>query len=87
MRVLDIINGDFITLICEPVPESEITSKVKLIGSNGNAVFDNSGCDEEEPNFYVSFSKPCFSQKQTMFVNIIQGSIGNIGVIKYAEFI
>ncbi len=82
MKVLDILNGSFISLVCEPVPAEKITNKLKLSGSKGNILLDKSKKD-----FFVSFSKPCFSQSTTMFINTTQGFIDHIGNVTDAEFV
>ena len=85
MTVMDTLNGTFTTLVCEPA--QEVTDKIVLIGNEGSVVLDNSKCDDKEPCFFISYSRPCFSNERTMFVNIIHGDISHIGKINSLGFI
>ena len=85
MIVMDTLYGTCTTLICEPA--QEVTNRIILNGTEGSIVLDNSKRDNKEPYFSVSFSRPCFSNERTMFINIIHGDISHLGTIHSLEFI
>ena len=58
MKLLDILTGKFTTVICEPV--GNVSKKIMIITDNDKFITDN---------FFVSYSKPCFSSRKTMFIN------------------
>lgn len=74
VKILDILTNEFTTVICEPC--EKISNKLRIT---------NSGVITETDNFFISYSKPCFSSDKTMFINF-KGLI-NLGINSRLEFI
>ncbi len=74
VKILDILNSDFTTVICEPCEKT--SQKIRITNPNETI---------ETDNFFVSYSRPCFSSNKTMFINF-KGLI-SLGKNSHLEFI
>lgn len=74
VKILDILTNEFTTVICEPC--EKISKKLRITSSMGTI---------ETDNFFISYSKPCFSSNKTMFINF-KGLV-DLGMNSRLEFI
>lgn len=75
MKPIDILPGKVTTVVCEPI--KKVGKKIAVINSDDKVITED---------FFVSYSKPCFSSEETMFISFKQEISVNLNsIIEFIE--